>query len=232
MSIRDVKGEVDDLIPVQTVLLSVSDKTGLTEFAQGLVGMNPEILLLSTGGTYTALAQAVPKNLVEVAKYTEFPEMEGGLVKTLHPKIHAGLLGERNNSAHQEYLKQTLGGAKFIDMVVVNLYPFAKKISEPNVTFEGARGNVDIGGPTMLRAAAKNFLSCAPVCDPTDYGSILQQLEARKGFTTFDQRFGLMQKVFAQTAKYDADIAGFMARQNPDVTRAGYKFRAESMQRI
>ena len=190
MTIRDMKGEVQDLIRVENVIVSVFDKTGLDEFVPGLLKMNPDVRFLSTGGTYKKMKEILGNsydyNLMEVAEYTKFPEMEGGLVKTLHPKIHAGLLGERNNQEHQRYLKEELNGGVYIDMVLVNLYPFQQVINSPDVNFEKARGNIDIGGPTMIRAAAKNFPSSAVVCDPKDYPEVLQHMVSNNGSTSFD----------------------------------------------
>ncbi len=233
MAIRDVKGEIDDRIPVRRVLLSVFDKSGLDQLVIGLVQQNPGILLLSTGGTYKTIGdvlgeKAIP-NLREVAQYTGFPEMEGGLVKTLHPKIHAGLLGERHNPEHQKYLHETLTSsdaipADYIDMVVVNLYPFEQVVSKPGTTFEQARGNIDIGGPTMVRAAAKNFMSCAVVVDPNDYPDILSHIKKNNGCTTFNMRIGLMQKAFNTTAEYERQIAYHMKNiGNPGQIRSQYK---------
>jgi len=253
MSIRDLKGTVEDRIPVRNVLVSVSDKAGLDELTRGIFEANDGVMFLSTGGTYTELAKLFGPNaadhLMQVSDYTEFPEMEGGLVKTLHPKIHAGLLGERNNSQHQEYLrnlgktvkfgytmnegqpfspKKVFDGevgcsyeatitegkpAVYIDLVVVNLYPFEKTVSTPGITFEKARGNIDIGGPTMVRAGAKNFPSCAVLCNPADYKSFLEDLRENDGCTTFTQRLALAQKAFETTAKYDSAIAPFIAEQ-------------------
>jgi phosphoribosylaminoimidazolecarboxamide formyltransferase/IMP cyclohydrolase len=147
---------------------------------------------------------------MEVAEYTGFPEMQRGLVKTLHPKIHAGILGERNNPEHQRYLAEEMNGGVYIDMVVVNLYPFEETIAKPDSTFETARGNIDIGGPTMIRGAAKNFPSCAVVCEPGDYEKVMREIEENNGCTTFEQRLGLAQKVFDATARYDRFIAEFM----------------------
>ena len=216
MTIRDMKGEVLDLIKVENVLVSVSDKTGLEDFVPGLMQANPNVRFLSTGGTYNKIKDILggyEDNFMEVAEYTEFPEMEGGLVKTLHPKIHAGLLGERNNPEHQRYLREELNGGVYIDLVIVNLYPFQQVISSPDVNFEKARGNIDIGGPTMIRAAAKNFPSCAVICDPTDYSKVLQQIASNGGATSFDQRLGLARKVFETTANYDRSIANYFINQ-------------------
>ncbi|MFH1917330.1 MAG: hypothetical protein ABIJ21_08775 [Nanoarchaeota archaeon] len=216
MVIRDVKGRVEDKIPVQTVLVSVFDKSGLEEFIPALLEMSPAVYFLSTGGTYKKIKEILGErhnsHLEEVADYTGFPEMEGGLVKTLHPKIHAGILGERNNPNHQFYLSETLEGV-YIDMVVVNLYPFQSVISSPDVTFEKARGHIDIGGPAMLRAAAKNFPSCAAVCDPRDYGAIIGEMRENGGATSLKQRLYLARKVFDATNLYDGVIAGFLAQE-------------------
>jgi phosphoribosylaminoimidazolecarboxamide formyltransferase / IMP cyclohydrolase len=226
MAIRPMEGPVTDIIPVNNILVSVFDKAGLDDLVKGIFAINPSAMILSTGGTYTALQKTLGAectNLVEVASYTGFPEMKGGLVKTLHPKIHAGILGERNNPEHQKYLKETLNGGVYIDMVVVNLYPFEKVMAREGATFEDGRGNIDIGGPTMLRAAAKNFPSCASVCRPDDYNMILEHLCANKCTTDFALRFDLMKKVFEDTAKYDTAIAKFMGQQNVSAARAEYK---------
>ncbi|MEK6890982.1 MAG: hypothetical protein AABX03_02495 [Nanoarchaeota archaeon] len=228
MSIRDLQGCVEDLIPVNNVLASVSDKTGLDFFIPALVRINPKIRFLSTGGTYNKIKEILGNpskdTLLEVAEYTGFPEMEGGLVKTLHPKVHAGILGERGNPKHQRYLQEELKGAVFIDMAIVNLYPFVQTISKPDVTFEKARGNIDVGGPTMMRAAAKNFPSCASVCDPEDYQDILSTIVKNNGCTTFNQRFALAPKVFEMTSAYDEMIAKYFRENNdPEKVRELYR---------
>ncbi|MEK6894763.1 MAG: hypothetical protein AABX10_04840 [Nanoarchaeota archaeon] len=244
MSIRALEGQVLDHIPVDNVLVSVFDKTGLDVLVHGLTAANPKVRFLSTGGTYTAiqkmLGDRAANNLVEVATYTGFPEMDGGLVKTLHPKIHAGILGERGNQKHQEYLRQTLNGGVFIDMVVVNAYPFEQMVSkirsgeiDPRTgqpfNFENARGNIDIGGPTIIRAAAKNFPSCAVVCDPNDYQSVVEGVTVETGCTTFAQRARLVPKVFELTARYDTAVAAFMSEsmKDPRAVRSLYKFGTE-----
>ncbi|MFH1358315.1 MAG: hypothetical protein ABIH37_00330 [archaeon] len=214
--IRDVVGEVTDLIPVQNVLLSLSDKFRLGQLVDGLIAQNSNIRLISTGGTYKVLegllgSKASARYLLSVEEYTGFPEMEGGLVKTLHPKVHAGILGERNNPAHQKYLERM--GGSFIDLVVVNLYPFKQVIAAEDCTFEQARGNIDIGGPTMLRGAAKNFLGCTPLCDPNDYSIFLEHLRENDGATTFDFRKMQARKAFSQTAIYDAAINQYLMDQ-------------------
>ncbi len=157
---------------IKRALISVSDKTGIAEFARGLHKLEVEII--STGGTAKLLQESkIP--VVEVSEYTGFPEMLNGRVKTLHPKIHAGLLALRNNADHIKQLKKEKIG--FIDMVVVNLYPFEKTIAKPGVKLEEAIENIDIGGPTMLRSAAKNYQSVAVVCNPQRYESILEEMK-------------------------------------------------------
>ncbi len=213
MAIRDIKGKVEDLVPVKNVLVSVSDKTGLEDFVPGLIEASPDVRFISTGGTYTRVAEILEGDtgrLIDVEEYTGFPAMEGGLVKTLHPKIHAGILGERNNPEHQRYLKEDVGGGVFIDMVVVNLYPFKKVIAAEDSTFESARGNIDIGGAAMLRAAAKNFLGCAPVCDPSLYGDVLSDIKINKGSTSLGSRFWLAGQAFQTTAEYDGAVSVYL----------------------
>jgi phosphoribosylaminoimidazolecarboxamide formyltransferase / IMP cyclohydrolase len=218
--IRDMKGNVKDIVSIETVLVSVYDKTGLDELIPALVEYNPMLTILSTGGTLKTLREIYNSRILnrmqdivdidDVSDYTGSPEMEGGLVKTLHPKIHAGILGERGNDEHQQFLDNCDG--LFIDMVVVNLYPFSKVIGDPTATFEKARGNIDIGGPAMLRGAAKNFPFVTAVCDPADYASIIDGIRKNEG-TTFDQRLRLAKKAFHTTAMYDRAIADHFAGQ-------------------
>ncbi|MEK6963395.1 MAG: hypothetical protein AABX70_03135 [Nanoarchaeota archaeon] len=190
--------------------------------------INPQVMFYSTGGTYTALEKALGSNatanLIAVERFTEVPEMEGGLVKTLTPKLHAGLLGERSNPAHQQYLA-TMGGGVFFDLLVNNLYPFGTVIAEPGATFEHARGNIDIGGPAMLRAGAKNHHSCAVLVDPADYQTFLVDLRKNGGVTTLAQRFALAGKVFDHTARYDRAIADHLAGVDPRAMKAEYESR-------
>ena len=163
-------------VKVKRALISVSDKTGLEEFVKGLHGLGVEII--STGGTAKAIARAgIP--VIEVSDYTGFPEMLDGRVKTLHPKIHGGLLALRENPEHMNTLKEHNIG--LIDMVVVNLYPFEKTVAKEGVKFEEAIENIDIGGPSMLRSASKNFRSVAVICSPSNYPGILKELEENKG---------------------------------------------------
>ena len=197
----------DALRPVRRALLSVSDKTGLVELAQALAARGVE--LLSTGGTARLLAaQGVPVR--EVSEYTGFPEIMDGRVKTLHPKIHGGLLGRRGI----DDAVMALHGIEPIDLLVVNLYPFAETVARPNCRYAEAIENIDIGGPAMLRAAAKNHDSVAVAVDPADYGPILAELAANGGCTAAPTRAYLAAKVFAHTARYDAMVAGYLARHH------------------
>jgi phosphoribosylaminoimidazolecarboxamide formyltransferase/IMP cyclohydrolase len=212
MSIN-VVARVDDFVKVQNILVSVSDKGGLEQFIPELVEINPEIRIFSTGGTYgrinEILGDSGASRLMQVSDYTGQPETQGGLVKTLDFKIYLGLLTETYNDAHQGDLKRT--GSVPIDMVVVNLYPFKETISKPDVTVEQARGNIDIGGPCMIRASAKNYIRVASVVDPADYGKVLAVLKANQGSTSLDLRFQLARKAFDHTAVYDRAIADFLA---------------------
>jgi len=212
MSINIVE-TVDDLVTVKNVLVSVSDKRGLEFFIPKLLAINPLLTIFSTGGTFGRLAELLGDKaagrLTPVSDYTGQTETPGGLVKTLDFKIYLGLLTEKYNAAHQADLERT--GAVSIDMVVVNLYPFAETVAKPDVTTEQARGNIDIGGPCMIRASAKNFIRVASVVDPDDYEAIAAEIEQRSGKTSLETRFELARKAFAHTAGYDRAIADFLA---------------------
>jgi phosphoribosylaminoimidazolecarboxamide formyltransferase / IMP cyclohydrolase len=195
---------------IQRALISVSDKAGVEEFARGLAGLGVEIL--STGGTAKALA-AAGLRVKDVSEFTGFPEMLDGRVKTLHPKVHAGLLFLRGNAAHEATMKQH--GLQPIDLVCVNLYPFERTVAKPDATFEEAIENIDIGGPTMLRSAAKNHAFVTVVCDPADYEEVLRSIRENGGNTTADLRLRLAQKVYARQSSYDAAIARFLAGRMP-----------------
>ncbi len=188
-------------------LISVSDKTGIVEFAKELTTLDWEII--STGGTKTALDQAgVPT--IAIDDVTGFPEMMDGRVKTLHPKIHGGLLARRDLDSHLEATKAHDIG--LIDLVVVNLYPFKETILRPDVTYDLAVENIDIGGPSMLRSAAKNHASVTVVVDPADYATVLEEFKAA-GDTSYETRQALAAKVFRHTAAYDALIADYFTKQ-------------------
>jgi phosphoribosylaminoimidazolecarboxamide formyltransferase/IMP cyclohydrolase len=205
--------KIDGFVKVKHVLISVSDKSGLESLIPSLVDINPDIRIYSTGGTYGRVQQILGDRaascLTPVSEYTGQPETQGGLVKTLDFKIYLGLLTETYNDAHQQDLKRT--GAVPIDMVVVNLYPFKETISREGVTVEEARGNIDIGGPCMIRASAKNFIRVASVVDPGDYGKIISEMKANNGKVSLELRYGLAQKAFDHTAAYDRHIADFLA---------------------
>ena len=203
--------EIDNRVQVKNVLMSVSDKTGLEIFVPALVKACPGVKIYSTGGTYTKikeiLGDAAEGTLVAVSDYTGQPEMQGGLVKTLDFKIYLGILSEKYNDAHQDDLKRL--DANALDMVVVNLYPFRETVAKEGVTPEMARTNIDIGGPCMVRASAKNYLRVASVTDPLDYGNLVEELANHDGTLGLDTRFKLMKKAFAHTAEYDTAIAKF-----------------------
>lgn len=224
----NVVSEIDGRVAVRHVLMSVSDKTGLETFVPGLVEACPDVVIFSTGGTYTAVEKILGqerarKHLVSVSDYTGQPEMQGGLVKTLDFKIYLGLLSETYNDAHRKDLART--GAVAIDMVVVNLYPFKQTVARTDVTPELARTNIDIGGPCMVRASAKNYLRVASVTDPADYGALLDELSAERGLLSLETRFSLMKKAFAHTAQYDTAIAAYFAGVAAEKVRSTYTVR-------
>lgn len=187
---------------IKRALISVSDKRGLVEFAKELNRLGVEII--STGGTAKTLKEA-GINVIDVSQYTGFPEIMDGRVKTLHPLIHGGILARRDNPEDIERMKQL--GIKPIDMVVVNLYPFEATVKKEGVTLEEAIENIDIGGPTLLRAAAKNYKDVVVIVDSDDYSAILEEL--KKGDVSMDKRIELAKKVFSHTARYDALIAEY-----------------------
>jgi len=191
---------------IQRALLSVSDKTGLVEFAKFLAGKGVE--LISTGGTAKALREAGVK-VMELSDYTGFPEMMDGRVKTLHPKVHGGLLQRRDLETHRQQAKQH--GIPTIDLVVVNLYPFEQTVAKPDCTTELAIENIDIGGPSMLRSAAKNHDSVTVVVDPGDYAVVQKEME-KAGDTTAETRRKLAAKVFRHTSHYDHLISSYLTR--------------------
>jgi len=191
-------------------LISVYDKTGIIEFARGLVASGVE--LISTGGTHRTLSQEGRLPVRQVSEVTGSPEILDGRVKTLHPVIHAGLLARRDSPAHRAELAKH--GIEPIDLVAVNLYPFVATISKPGVTLEDALENIDIGGPTMLRAAAKNFPSVIVVVDPADYGWVAEKL-AGDGLT-LEERRRLAAKAFLHVSVYDTAVAGYLTATAPE----------------
>jgi phosphoribosylaminoimidazolecarboxamide formyltransferase/IMP cyclohydrolase len=189
---------------IERALLSVYDKRGLLELARALAEAGAEIL--STGGTARTLAEAGLK-VVEAADYTGSPQILDGRVKTLHPKIHAGLLFRRDSAEHVRQLKELGFGP--IDLLAVNLYPFEAVTAGPGVTLDEALENIDIGGPCLLRAAAKNFASVTAICDSADYAEVIAQLRAQ-GQTTLATRRELARKAFARTQAYDRAISAYL----------------------
>src|SRR5262245_48261614 len=200
---------------IQRALLSVSDKRGLVPFAKALADAGVD--LVSTGGTAKTLRDAGLK-VTDLSAYTGFPEMLDGRVKTLHPRVHGGLLYIRGNETHEAAVRQH--GIDAIDLVVVNLYPFEQTVAKPNVELHDAIENIDIGGPSMLRSAAKNHDSVTVIVDPADYETVAQQVKS-SGETTLELRRKLAAKVFARTAAYDGAIAAYLgkvfqtSRENP-----------------
>ena len=188
-------------------LFSVSDKNGVVEFAAGLVKLGWEII--ATGGTQKLLESNGIKT-IGISEITGFPEICDGRVKTLHPKVHGALLGRRDLESHRAQLAEN--GIGYIDLVCVNLYPFAATIAKPDVTMEDAIEHIDIGGPSMVRSAAKNWESVTIVVNPEDYAVVLGELEA-SGDTSRDTRLKLSAKAYTHTAEYDMMIAGWMRKQ-------------------
>ena len=189
---------------VSTALISVTDKGGIVEFARSLEGLGIEIL--STGGTARTIRDGGIK-VLDISEYTAFPEMMDGRVKTLHPKVHGGLLGRRDNQ--QDIQMMRIHGIKDINMVVVNLYQFEQTISREGCTLEEAVENIDIGGPSMLRSAAKNFRYVTVIADPSDYAKVLKEL-TESGQTTLETRFELAKKAFNHTWQYDRAISDYL----------------------
>ena len=192
-------------MPIQRALLSVSDKSHLVEFARGLHRLGIEIL--STGGT-AALLRASALPVIEVADYTGFPEMLDGRVKTLHPKIHGALLARRDLPTHVAQMQDH--AITPIDLVVVNLYPFRETVARQDCTLHDAVENIDIGGPALLRAAAKNYEHVTVLTDPADYVQVLEQLQSRSSTVTAELRFSLAAKAFSHTAEYDGAISSYL----------------------
>jgi phosphoribosylaminoimidazolecarboxamide formyltransferase/IMP cyclohydrolase len=205
---------------IKQALISVSDKTGVLEFARELSALG--VKLLSTGGTAKLLADN-GLAVTEVADYTGFPEMLDGRVKTLHPKVHGGILARRDFPEHVAALEQH--GIPTIDMVVVNLYPFQQTVAKAECSLEDAIENIDIGGPTMLRSSAKNHKDVTVIVDPSDYTVVLAEMKANNNVVSYDTKFTLAKKVFAHTAQYDGAITNYLTSLGEDkahTTRSAY----------
>lgn len=195
---------------IERALISLTDKSGIETFAKQLSDLGIEIL--STGGTAKKMRDHGIK-VVGVSDYTGFPEMLDGRVKTLHPKIHGGILAQRENSSHQAQMKEH--GLSYIDLIAVNLYAFDKATADPACTVANAIENIDIGGPTMLRAAAKNFQDVTVIVDPSDYPQVIKEIK-ETGNTTLKTRYRLMVKVFDLTSKYDTAITAWLKKVDVD----------------
>ncbi len=222
----NVVERIDDAVKVRHVLASVFDKSGLETFIPELIRINPGIKIFSTGGTYQKIKEILGETadscLMQVSDYTGQPETQGGLVKTLDFKIYLGLLTETYNDAHNADIQRT--GAVHIDMTLCNLYPFKDTISKSGVTVEMARGNIDIGGPCMIRASAKNFIRVASVVDPSDYSAILSEMSSNDGVISLQLRYRLARKAFDHTAVYDRTIADFLGSRSFDEVKKCYNF--------
>ena len=197
---------------IKKAIVSVTDKTGIVDFCKNLTAF--DIKIISTGGTAKLLwKNDVP--VVDISEYTEFPEIMDGRVKTLHPKVHGGILAIRDKASHQEVMEKYEIAP--IDMVVVNLYQFEKTVEKEGVTLEEAIENIDIGGPTMLRAAAKNFRYVTVITDPSDYDLVIKEIRENNGETTLNTRFLLAKKVFKLTSQYDAAITRYLESYKGDL---------------
>ena len=223
----NVVEQIDDRVRVERVLVSVSDKSGLDRLIPQMADVNPDITFYSTGGTYKVLCEILKDRdagrVVSVSEYTGQPEMQGGLVKTLDFKIYLGLLSETYNEAHKQDMARVQ--AQPIDVVIANLYPFKATVAKADTTPENARANIDIGGPCMVRAAAKNFIRVASVTDPADYDGMVEELRAHGGTLGLDTRLRLARKAFAHTAEYDTAIAAYLAERSNDEVAACYTRR-------
>jgi phosphoribosylaminoimidazolecarboxamide formyltransferase/IMP cyclohydrolase len=190
---------------IKSAIVSVTDKTGIVDFVKALSSFGVQIL--STGGTASTIREG-GVDVTDISAYTGFPEMMDGRVKTLHPKVHGGLLGLRDNQGHMEMMKKH--GIMPIDMVVVNLYQFEKTVAKEGVSLDEAIENIDIGGPSMLRSSAKNFRDVTVIVDPADYTTVLKEMAESGGETTLATRFMLAKKVFALTNHYDGAISRYL----------------------
>lgn len=220
MSIRENIYQVVELIKPSHILVSVFDKSGLDDLVRGILDVNRDARFYSTGGTGKKIMEILgtdaPRNYTSVEDFTGAPEMEGGLVKTLHPKIHAGLLAERGNPAHEEYLYKTLakmGGTPgvYFDVFVGNLYPFSSVIAKEGTTSETARVNIDIGGPAMTMASAKNWHSVAALTASAQYKDFISALKANSGMIGLQQRFILAAEAMKSIGDYRTAIGNYFS---------------------
>jgi phosphoribosylaminoimidazolecarboxamide formyltransferase/IMP cyclohydrolase len=226
MSIRENVYKVVDLIKPSHVLVSVYDKDGLDDLVSSLIEINADVLFYSTGGTgkkiKDILRNAASRNYTSVEEFTGAPEMEGGLVKTLHPKIHAGLLAERGNPSHEEYVYTTLAGMTgspgvYFDLFVGNLYPFTSVISQKETTPETARVNIDIGGPAMTMASAKNWQSIAALTSPSQYDEFIASVKENGGHINLETRFNLAKAAMNLVGSYRSAIGRYFSELDYDL---------------
>ncbi len=221
MSENLIKKEIKNNVPVKNAFISVYNKAYLLNLIEGLLNYCPDITIYSSDGTYKAIAnllnpQKIQKHLKQVSEYTGQPETEGGLVKTLHHKLFLGYLTDTTLTSHQEDLKRE--NAVPIDLVVVNLYPFQDVISQKDCALELARKNIDVGGPSALRAGAKNFLRVMTLTEPTSYKQFIDSLRINKGATTLRQRIDATKKTFGMLSRYDGAISHYI--ENLDIRKA------------
>lgn len=213
-----------DLVPVRTALISVSEKAGLVHFVKDLYNTNPELTIISSGGTARALRDGLDApysdRVVDVSRYTGFPESPGDLVKTLHPRVHGGLLLDWGNSEHLAYMLEN--GIIEIDMAVLNLYPFSDVVAKPDATPVKAREMIDIGGPAMVRAAAKNFPRVAVVTDPNNYANVLNELDKNEDATSFGFRQDCRTAAFETTLEYERGIVEYYRSIDKEAERKAF----------
>jgi phosphoribosylaminoimidazolecarboxamide formyltransferase / IMP cyclohydrolase len=232
MAFNSVK-RAEDSVTVRNLLVSTYDKTGLADFVRGIAAASADsattlpgdgLRFYSTGGTYDVLREALAglrgPELVKVSDYTGQPEMKGGLVKTLDWKIYLGLLAEAGDPSHEADLARS--GAVAFDMVIANLYPFAEAAADPSAAPEELRQRIDIGGPCMIRAAAKNYLRVASVSSPAQYGSLLAELRATGGKTSLETRRRLASEAFGLVSRFDATVSSRLAGLAPSSVAAAY----------
>ena len=200
-----IRKVTDIMAKIERAIISVTDKTGVVELAKGLVDMGVEVV--STGGTARVIREAGVQ-VKDVSELTGFPEMMDGRVKTLHPKVHGGILALRDNTVHRQQMEDY--GILPIDMVIVNLYAFEKTVAKEGVGLDEAIENIDIGGPTLLRSSAKNFRYVTVIVDPSDYSKILGEMKTNEGSTNLATRFELAKKVFDTTNTYDRAITTYL----------------------
>ena len=209
-----------DLVPIRHVIISTYDKTGLAELVQGMVDSCPGLCVYSTGGTYDYLSNVGGVELIKISDYTGQGEMKGGLVKTLDWKIYLGILAESGDADHAADLARS--GAVAFDMVVANLYPFVEASADASASPELLRQNIDIGGPSMLRAAAKNYLRVASVSSPAQYGAVGEELYATGGRTSLETRRRLATAAFALVSRFDAAVSARLGGLDAAAVAAAY----------